>query len=146
MTSKYKNMVLPWGSVCWPTTDLFRTRCPERPWLHCAYVRPRWGCACHCARWSYPSMVPLRGSAARGWHRPNVLDGPQCDFAAGWRDKMIPVKPAETFGLIHMCKSVTQTLLSLRWTHTYQRVQRSFVVWRWRSLSTIPWPDSRTGS
>lgn len=103
-------MVLPWGSVCWPTTALSRTRCPERPWRHCAYVRHWWGCACHCARWSYPSTVPPRGSAVRGWHRPNALDGPQYDFAAGWRDKkMKHDKPAEMMSYLHV-KIVCLTL------------------------------------
>lgn len=85
--STVKTMVLPWVSVCWPTTALSRTRCPEHSLRRCAYVRPRWGCACHCAHWSYPLMVPPHGSAVHGWHRPNALDGPRCDFAAEITEK-----------------------------------------------------------
>lgn len=81
LSMKTCSQVLPWGSVCWPTAVPSRTRFPDRPLRRCAYVLPRWGCACHCARSSYPWMAPPRGSAARGWHRPSAPDGPRCDFA-----------------------------------------------------------------
>ena len=80
------SQVLPWGSVCWPTAVPSRTRCSGRSWRRCAYVPPRWGCACPRARWPYPSTAPPRGSAVRGWHRPGAPDGPRYDFAAERRD------------------------------------------------------------
>lgn len=90
--------VLPWVGVCWPTVVLSRTRCSERPWRRCAYVRPRWGCACHCARCSCPSKVPPRDSAVRGWHHPNAPDGPRYDSAAVWKtQKERHEKPAQVF-------------------------------------------------
>lgn len=94
------SQVLPWGSVCWPTAVPSRTRFPDLPLRRCAYVLPRWGCACRCARSSYPWTAPPRGSAARGWHRPSAPDGPRCDFAAERvttaRDENLrPLKAAE---------------------------------------------------
>lgn len=81
LSMKTCSQVLPWGSVCWLTAVPSHTRFPVLPSRHCAYVLPRWGCACRCARSSYPWKVPPRGSAARGWHRPSAPDGPRCDFA-----------------------------------------------------------------